>query len=119
MTYTIHNSFKSFYLNILANFYLCLNLIFPYYDDLIITLQKKSLINLYKGTSCNEIKKKRFAQFMNDVYELVQEYTVLITEDKNIEFVKNDSDSENTESEIEETNSEVEESMDTDSSKED
>lgn len=87
MAYTIFNNFKTFYLNILSNFYLCFNVVFPYYDDVIITLQKRALIELYKRTSSTAIKKKRFINFMNEIYELLDEYSILINNERNIELV--------------------------------
>jgi len=99
MTYTIYNNFMTFYFNMLANFYLCFNLVFPYYDDVIITLQKKSLINLYKNTSPAEIKRKRFITFLSDIYNFATKYKVFITDDNEVNFVKtvNDNDEESSE----------------------
>ena len=76
MAYTIYNNFGSFYYNILANFYLVVNIIMPYYDDVILTFQKEAL-NLYLQSNCDpddeedvvtfrQIKRRRLNEFIDD-----------------------------------------------------
>ena len=112
MAYNIYNNFTTFYYNVLANFYLCFNIIAPFYDDVIITLQKKALMSLYRDTSSSEIKKKRFIQFISEAYEMLDTYSVLFNNEKGIEFQlydKTDESSNDSLDEVSESCSDTEE----------
>ena len=65
MILNIINSWKVCYYNFLVHFYLCFNSIFPYYNDVIINMQLKSIkILLEKNNlSFQEFKKIKMLAF--------------------------------------------------------
>lgn len=103
MSLNILHNFRVVYYNCLTNFYLCLNTIIPYYDDVIITLQKEAIVHL--NINEEHIKKNRLLQFISDVCENTNKYRVIIdNEFKTIHFVEveencNDNDLENLDNE--------------------
>lgn len=60
------------YYNLLANFYIIANLLFPYYSEDILLLQNKTLYTLECITDCSEStckKRKRFDTFVDNLIE--------------------------------------------------
>jgi hypothetical protein len=70
-TYTMRlnviNNYKTIYYNFLASFYLCLNSILPYYDDVIISIQSQAIKLLIDNNTLNmkKIKKIRMIEFID------------------------------------------------------
>lgn len=95
MHLNILRNHKSVYYNCLTNFYLLLNTVLPYYDDIIVTLQKQALISLKVEET--DLKKQRLLQFVADVSQNINKYRVVIDDDFNtlhfVEIESDDSDS--------------------------
>jgi len=68
MTLNIFNNYKSIYYNCLVNFYLCLNIILPFYDDVIISMLNNSLklITNENDTNMRKLKKERMMTFIDN-----------------------------------------------------
>lgn len=91
MHLNILRNHKSVYYNCLTNFYLLLNTVLPYYDDIIVTLQKQALISLKVEET--DLKKQRLLQFVADVSQNINKYRVVIDDDFNtLHFVEIESD---------------------------
>jgi len=87
MTLNILRNFRTVYYNCLANFYLLLNTVLPYYDDVIITIQKHALIDL--NVDETDIKKNRLLQFISEICENTSKYKVVVDNDlKTIHFIE-------------------------------
>ena len=67
MRLNILNNYKTVYYNFLVSFYLCLNCILPYYDDVIISLQSNAIKLLIDNDKLNmkKIKKIRMIEFID------------------------------------------------------
>ena len=67
MRLNILNNYKTVYYNFLASFYLCLNCILPYYDDVIISLQCNAIKLLIDNDKLNikKIKKIRMIELID------------------------------------------------------
>jgi hypothetical protein len=67
MRLNIINNYKTIYYNFIASFYLCLNSIFPYYDDVIISIQSQAIKLLIDNDTLNmkKIKKIRMIEFID------------------------------------------------------
>ncbi len=67
MRLNVINNYKTIYYNFLASFYLCLNCILPYYDDVIISIQSQAIKLLIDNDSLNikKIKKIRMIEFID------------------------------------------------------
>jgi len=67
MRLNILNNYKTVYYNFLVSFYLCLNSILPYYDDVIISLQSNAIKLLIDNDKLNmkKIKKIRMIEFID------------------------------------------------------
>ncbi len=67
----IHNSLVCIYYNLLSNFYICLNMIFPYYNNEILHLQYKTIeqINDTIIFEDNYRKRKRFNNFIENLIQ--------------------------------------------------
>ena len=69
MRLNILNNYKTVYYNFLVSFYLCLNCILPYYDDVIISLQSNAIKLLIDNDKLNmkKIKKIRMIEFIDSL----------------------------------------------------
>ena len=67
MQLNVINNYKTIYYNFLASFYLCLNSILPYYDDVIISIQSRAIKLLIDNNTLNmkKIKKIRMIEFID------------------------------------------------------
>jgi len=67
MKLNVINNYKTIYYNFLASFYLCLNSVLPYYDDVIISIQSEAIKLLIDNNSLNmkKIKKIRMIEFID------------------------------------------------------
>ena len=67
MKLNVINNYKTIYYNFLASFYLCLNSVLPYYDDVIISIQSQAIKLLIDNNSLNmkKIKKIRMIEFID------------------------------------------------------
>jgi hypothetical protein len=67
MKLNVINNYKTIYYNFLASFYLCLNCVLPYYDDVIISIQSQAIKLLIDNNSLNmkKIKKIRMIEFID------------------------------------------------------
>jgi hypothetical protein len=67
MKLNVINNYKTIYYNFLVSFYLCLNCIFPYYDDVIISLQSQAIKLLIDNDTLNmkKVKKIRMIEFID------------------------------------------------------
>jgi hypothetical protein len=67
MRLNILNNYKTVYYNFLVSFYLCLNCILPYYDDVIISLQSNAIKLLIDNDKLNmkKVKKIRMIEFID------------------------------------------------------
>ena len=67
MRLNVINNYKTIYYNFLASFYLCLNSILPYYDDVIISIQSRAIKLLIDNNTLNmkKIKKIRMIEFID------------------------------------------------------
>jgi hypothetical protein len=93
MTLNILRNSRTVYYNCLANFYLLLNTVLPYYDDVIITMQKHAQLHL--NVDETQFKKNRLLQFISEVCENNSKYRVIVNNDlKTIHFVEIEDDDE-------------------------
>ncbi len=60
MRLNILNNYSTVYYNFLVSFYLCLNCILPYYDDVIISMQSQAIKLLIDNDKLNMKKLKNF-----------------------------------------------------------
>ena len=69
MRLNVVNNYKTIYYNFLASFYLCLNCILPYYDDVIISLQSQAIKLLIDNDTLNmkKVKKIRMIEFIDSL----------------------------------------------------
>lgn len=67
----IHNSLGCIYYNLLSNFYICLNIFFPYYNTEILHLQYKTIEHLNENIifEDNDRKRKRFNVFIENLIQ--------------------------------------------------
>jgi hypothetical protein len=86
----MHNSLSCIYYNLLSNFYICLNLVFPYYNEEILHLQYKSIEQINENVYFvnNTRKRKRFNLFIENLIQKNNELLEMIKkqeeEDNNI-----------------------------------
>lgn len=68
MTLNIFNNYKSIYYNCLANFYMFLNIILPFYDDVIISMLNNSLKLITNENDINmrKLKKERVIDYIDN-----------------------------------------------------
>lgn len=91
MSLNIFRNSRTVYYNCLANFYLLLNTVLPYYDDVIITMQKHAQVHL--NVDETQFKKNRLLQFITEVCENNSKYRVIVNNDlKSIHFVEIEED---------------------------
>jgi DNA-binding transcriptional regulator GbsR (MarR family) len=91
MALNIFKNFRTVYYNCLTNFYLLFNTFFPYYDDVVISLQKEALHSL--NIDDKRVKKNRLLQFISEMHENSNKYKVIIDDSvKTIHFVEVDQD---------------------------
>ena len=69
MRLNVVNNYKTIYYNFLASFYLCLNCILPYYDDVIISIQSQAIKLLIDNDTLNmkKVKKIRMIEFIDSL----------------------------------------------------
>ena len=69
MRLNVINNYKTIYYNFLASFYLCLNCVLPYYDDVIISLQSQAIKLLIDNDTLNmkKVKKIRMIEFIDSL----------------------------------------------------
>lgn len=69
MQLNIFNNYSTVYYNFLVSFYLCLNCILPYYDDVIISMQSQAIKLLIDNDKLNmkKIKKIRMIEFIDNL----------------------------------------------------
>ena len=69
MRLNVINNYKTIYYNFLASFYLCLNCVLPYYDDVIISLQSQAIKLLIDNDTLNmkKVKKIRMIKFIDSL----------------------------------------------------
>jgi hypothetical protein len=69
MKLNVINNYKTIYYNFLASFYLCLNYILPYYDDVIISIQSQAIKLLIDNDTLNmrKVKKIRMIEFIDSL----------------------------------------------------
>ncbi len=69
MRLNVINNYKTIYYNFLASFYLCLNSVLPYYDDVIISLQSQAIKLLIDNDALNmkKVKKIRMIEFIDSL----------------------------------------------------
>ena len=85
------NSFKCIYYNVISNFYIALNLVFPYYHEEILNLQYKSIECIDESVifENNARKRKRFNLFIENLiqknHELLEKMRAQEEEDNNID----------------------------------
>ena len=67
----LYNSYACVYYNLVSNFYICLNLLFPYYNEDILQLQYKSIEQINESTifENNSRKRKRFNIFIENLIQ--------------------------------------------------
>jgi len=92
MTFTIFKNYKNIYYNILVNFYLCLNIIFPYYDEVIISFLNHSLksITHEDNIKLTNIKRDRLIKY---IYNFNDDDKILLEKETNaitIDYFNND-----------------------------
>ena len=63
MKLNIINNYKALYYNLLSNFYLILNSVLPFYDEVIISMHNEATKSLYGDI--NAIKQLRMMQLLN------------------------------------------------------
>jgi len=86
----LENSVKSIYYNLLSNFYITMNIIFPYYNEEILNLQYKAIecINETIVFQSNSRKRKRFNLFIENLIQknndLLEQIKKQEEEDNNI-----------------------------------
>lgn len=83
MRLNIVNNYKTIYYNFLASFYLCLNCVLPYYDDVIISLQSQAIKLLINNDKLNmkKVKKIRMIEFIDT---LNKSDKIILEKEKNI-----------------------------------
>lgn len=124
MAFNLITKFTTIYYNIIVNFYLCLNIILPYYDDVIISMQKQAFISLIQDVP--QYKRIRLVNFINsmdpselilldnNVAELISRYTdsPLYSEDSDIDDTQDhqhvDEETEDVDEETEDVDEETE-----------
>ena len=124
MAFNLITKFTTIYYNIIVNFYLCLNMILPYYDDVIISMQKQAFISLIQDVP--QYKRIRLVNFINsmdpselilldnNVAELISRYTdsPLYSEDSDIDDTQDhqhvDEETEDVDEETEDVDEETE-----------
>ena len=69
MRLNIFNNYSTVYYNFLVSFYLCLNCILPYFDDVIISMQSQAIKLLIDNDKLNmkKIKKIRMIEFIDNL----------------------------------------------------
>ena len=69
MRLNVINNYKTIYYNFLASFYLCLNCVLPYYDDVIISLQSQAIKLLIDNDALNmkKVIKIRMIEFIDSL----------------------------------------------------
>jgi hypothetical protein len=69
MKLNVINNYKTIYYNFLVSFYLCLNSVLPYYDDVIISLQSQAIKLLIDNDTLNmkKVKKIRMIEFIDSL----------------------------------------------------
>lgn len=69
MRLNVINNYKTIYYNFLTSFYLCLNCVLPYYDDVIISLQSQAIKLLIDNDALNmkKVKKIRMIEFIDSL----------------------------------------------------
>ena len=69
MRLNVVNNYKTIYYNFLVSFYLCLNCVLPYYDDVIISLQSQAIKLLIDNDTLNmkKVKKIRMIEFIDSL----------------------------------------------------
>ena len=69
MRLNILNNYSTVYYNFLVSFYLCLNCILPYFDDVIISMQSQAIKLLIDNDKLNmkKIKKIRMIEFIDNL----------------------------------------------------
>lgn len=90
MTFTIFKNYKNIYYNFLVNFYLCLNIIFPYYDEVIISFLNHSLKSIMRE---DNIKRERMIKY---IYSFNDDDKILLEKKTNtitIKYFNNDNSS--------------------------
>lgn len=89
MILNIFNSCKVCYYNFLVYFYLCLNCIFPYYDEIIISMQINSIKLLLEKNSLNmrKIKRLKMIEFINT---LENSDKILLDKEKDLVIIEYD-----------------------------
>lgn len=67
----LHNSLACIYYNLVSNFYICLNLVFPYYNNEILHLQYKTIEQINESIvfEDNDRKRKRFNIFIENLIQ--------------------------------------------------
>jgi len=66
MTFTIFNNYKNIYYNVLVNFYLCLNILLPYYDEVIISILNHSLKSVKNEDNIKRDRMIKYIHSFND-----------------------------------------------------
>jgi hypothetical protein len=90
MTFTIFKNYKNIYYNFLVNFYLCLNIIFPYYDEVIISFLNHSLKSIIQEDNIKRDRMIKYIYSFNDDDKiLLEKKTNIIT----INYFHNDNSS--------------------------
>ena len=79
--------FSCIYFNILSNFYIVLNSIFPYYNEEIINLQYKTIACINENVifKCNSRKRRRFNTFVELLIKKNNEFIKAIKEKENVD----------------------------------
>ena len=79
--------FSCIYFNILSNFYIVLNSIFPYYNEEIINLQYKTIACINENVifKCNSRKRRRFKTFVQLLIEKNNDFIKTIREKENVD----------------------------------
>jgi len=86
----ITDSFKCMYFNLLSNFYIAVNIIFPHYNEEILNLQYKVIQHINEDIifASNSRKRKRFNLFIENLInknnELIEKIKKQEEEDNNI-----------------------------------
>ena len=86
MRLNILNNYSTVYYNFLVSFYLCLNCILPYYDDVIISMQSQAIKLIIDNDNLNmkKIKKIRMVEFIDT---LKKSDKIILDNEKNIIIV--------------------------------
>jgi len=72
----VSDSLKSIYFNLVSNFYIVLNMFFPYYSEEIVSLQYKTIENINESIifEGNSRKRRRFNTFIDSLIERNNEF---------------------------------------------